>query len=397
MVEEEPTKVVDDPVVSVDDEEEGSDDDFLYEELEVESEVDVEDNYSEDLEAIIQSLETAKDEDQAGAKADEGDGDRGTAPGEVTRRPEVIDDFFRNFLVKMNLTRTLESFETEWYEMKATGRLEEENVGSVPDIYILNQQLQDVISTLRAELRSSRAIAEKATSTWDKFRKERDFHRMHHKRVGQEKNKLLTDLKRLRKHYSQYEPTIKELRYKYEVAMKEKMLMRLERDRIASKLEGLEKTHQTMKTGDRLQAKVSTASTPGTSSSLLPKSAKKAATKKPAKMDPKHNLPAADRENPYAKLDFEPTPVSSFSLQKTFKGHLMSVSDIAIHPKKPVIATASDDTTWKLWSIPNGDLIMAGEGHKDWVAGPSFHPQGTHIAMASGDSTVKLWDFKAAR
>lgn len=61
MVEEEPTKVVDDPVVSVDDEEEGSDDDFLYEELEVESEVDVEDNYSEDLEAIIRSLETAKD------------------------------------------------------------------------------------------------------------------------------------------------------------------------------------------------------------------------------------------------------------------------------------------------------------------------------------------------
>ena len=38
--------------------------------------------------------------------------------------------------------------------------------------------------------------------------KERDFHRMHHKRVGQEKNKLLTDIKRLRKHYSQYEPTI---------------------------------------------------------------------------------------------------------------------------------------------------------------------------------------------
>lgn len=29
------------------------------------------------------------------------------------------------------------------------------------------------------------AIAERAQGTWDKFRKERDFHRMHHKRVVQ--------------------------------------------------------------------------------------------------------------------------------------------------------------------------------------------------------------------
>ena len=41
-----------------------------------------------------------------------------------------------------------------------------------------------------------------ASATWDKFRKERDFHRMHHKRVAQEKNKLLHDMQVLKKHYS---------------------------------------------------------------------------------------------------------------------------------------------------------------------------------------------------
>ena len=41
-----------------------------------------------------------------------------------------------------------------------------------------------------------------ASATWDKFRKERDFHRMHHKRVAQEKNRLISDLQRLKKHYS---------------------------------------------------------------------------------------------------------------------------------------------------------------------------------------------------
>merc|ERR1719465_275423 len=84
-------------------------------------------------------------------------------------------------------------------------------------------------------------VAEKAKTTWDKFRKERDFHRMHHRRVVQEKNRLIIDLKRLKRHYEQYEPTLTELRHKYEVSMKEKMLMRLERDRFLSKAESLQK------------------------------------------------------------------------------------------------------------------------------------------------------------
>jgi hypothetical protein len=96
---------------------------------------------------------------------------------------------------------------------------------------------------------------------------------MHHKRVVQEKNRLITDIKRLKArgrrgrgrqsrddaspatrrdtrgpspvpapppppvqaHYSKYEPTILELKRKYEAAMKEKMLAGLERDKMAAK------------------------------------------------------------------------------------------------------------------------------------------------------------------
>lgn len=52
-----------------------------------------------------------------------------------------------------------------------------------------------------------------------RLRKERDFHRMHHKRVVQEKNKLITDIKRLKKHYASYEPTLVTLKQKYEVCI----------------------------------------------------------------------------------------------------------------------------------------------------------------------------------
>jgi hypothetical protein len=60
-----------------------------------------------------------------------------TPPGTVVRRPEVMDDFIRNFYVKMGLTRTAEVFEAEWYELKATGCLEGAAT-TVPDIYLRN-------------------------------------------------------------------------------------------------------------------------------------------------------------------------------------------------------------------------------------------------------------------
>lgn len=60
------------------------------------------------------------------------------------------------------------------------------------------QELEDELASMRQELMSARDVAARASSTWDKFRKERDFHRMHHKRVAQEKNKLIADIKRLK-------------------------------------------------------------------------------------------------------------------------------------------------------------------------------------------------------
>jgi hypothetical protein len=52
----------------------------------------------------------------------------------------------------------------------------------------------------------------------------------------QEKNKLITDIKQLKTHYAKYEPTILELKKKYEVAMKEKMLMSIERDKAEARV-----------------------------------------------------------------------------------------------------------------------------------------------------------------
>lgn len=79
-----------------------------------------------------------------------------------------------------------------------------------------------------------------------KLRKERDYHRMHHRRVVQEKNRLITDLKRMKDHYACFEPTLRQLKCKYELAMKEKMLTKLEKDRAVSQVQGLKSTLKTI-------------------------------------------------------------------------------------------------------------------------------------------------------
>ncbi len=51
---------------------------------------------------------------------------------------------------------------------------------------------------------------------------------------------------RLKNHYSNYEPTLRQLKTKYESAMKEKMLTKLERDRAVGQVAGLQSTLKNM-------------------------------------------------------------------------------------------------------------------------------------------------------
>lgn len=300
----------------------------------------------------------------------------------VTRLPEVIDDFVRNYLVKAGLERTLDCFETEWYEKKAElVQKGGEGIDSllVPDVYQQNAKGMEELAMVKEELEKTKNVADKAKSVWEKLKKDRDYHKMSHQRVVQEKSKLITDIKRLQAQCSKYEPTIVELRHKYETCMKEKMLVRLDRDKLATRIQQLEARLKEM-ANQQVEGAAPKKEPP----------AKKANGDTP--------WPAEDRHNPYRGVIFKaPNNCVSWGPKQSHKGHSMSVSCIALHPKTATAATASDDTSWKLWSVPNGELIMSGDDHKDWIASVDFHPRGTHLATASGDKTVKVWDFLKAK
>ena len=46
---------------------------------------------------------------------------------------------------------TLDQFNAEWYELQRKGKLDEEDVGVVPDIYLRNEELDAQVKSLRTE------------------------------------------------------------------------------------------------------------------------------------------------------------------------------------------------------------------------------------------------------
>lgn len=138
------------------------------------------------------------------------------------------------------MKRTLDSFQQEWFELKTRGELDMDQMPEIPKVYKENIDLSNVLTQLQKEVDEARIIAEKSRSTYDKLRKQRDFQKINHRRVQQEKQKLNNDIGKLKNKYESYQDTFEALSNKYESAIKEKMLMKLEKDRLAAKVENLE-------------------------------------------------------------------------------------------------------------------------------------------------------------
>ena len=98
------------------------------------------------------------------------------------------------------------------------------------------------------------------------------------------------------------------------------------------------------------------------------------------------------RPNPYLAMDYDDL-VQKLSCVKTIWAHDKGVAGMALHLKKQIIATVSDDCTWKIFNMEDGENILSGEGHWDWISGVDFHPAGSHLVTGSGDKSIKIWDF----
>ncbi|NEP60467.1 MAG: hypothetical protein F6K31_26270 [Symploca sp. SIO2G7] len=97
------------------------------------------------------------------------------------------------------------------------------------------------------------------------------------------------------------------------------------------------------------------------------------------------------REGSIDKSSSKIIPKNSYAHQD-----IEMINKLVFSPDSSIIASASPDTTIKLWSI-EGDLLKTLTGHNDWIRWISFSPDGKLLASSSNDGTVKIWNLREGK
>ena len=162
-------------------------------------------------------------------------------------REEVIDDFIRNVLKKYNMTETLNLFQViipndgqeEWHMLFKKGAFHDNELGHFTDIYNKNAKLQEKLELMRKDVEEAKAKADKEKKNWEQLRKERDFHVTHYHRVEGEKKELSEQIKLLKDKHKLFEQSLQELGKKYDLTMKQKILIKLDKDAKTRQLDSM--------------------------------------------------------------------------------------------------------------------------------------------------------------
>uniref|UniRef100_A0A3Q3W7W8 Sperm associated antigen 16 n=1 Tax=Mola mola TaxID=94237 RepID=A0A3Q3W7W8_MOLML len=179
---------------------------------------------------------------QACVEAFHGRAEAHAAPGAdvppiTHHHPEAVDDFLRNFLSQMSMAETLDCFQTEWAEKVQKRLVDAERVDVVPDVYSENQRLYSKLINTQREEEEYRRAAAAGAGTLERAQKARDFYKLQHKRVVQEKNRLLEEMRRLKAQCDSCEHEMRRMDEKYQASVKQMMLVAAQRDKRAGQLD----------------------------------------------------------------------------------------------------------------------------------------------------------------
>lgn len=95
-----------------------------------------------------------------------------------------------------------------------------------------------------------------------------------------------------------------------------------------------------------------------------------------------------------AKEKVEVWNVPTRALTLTLIGHTASVSEIAFSPTGTLIATASHDSTVKIWDAVNGKLLQSFAVPDSAIAALGFSPDGQQLATGGDDRKLRIWDVE---
>ena len=82
---------------------------------------------------------------------------------------------------------------------------------------------------------------------------------------------------------------------------------------------------------------------------------------------------------------------------RALEGHSKPVNSVAITPDGQIAVSASNDRTLRVWDLANGRELLTCHGHSDWVRSVAVSPNGKWFVSASDDKTLKIWDLANGR
>ena len=414
------------PALSSTDDQLQADEALLHEEEEDDSTGEAGETGEEthDVMALIAALKASANESSTSSSGSGGPGtavqDGGTADARTASENEALQAL-TNVLTRLGLSSTA-----------ATLREEVSDSATHVSLSRLPAELQGLaVNELQQQIDRAHKLMEKTIANYSQLQRQRDYHRLHHRRVIQEKNILIRDVKRLRSVIDKHQPTIESLQMKLASVTKDKNLLRFERDRLKTKLEAAHANSATQSLSapsEALQEQVpatrqrTAATVPATAvkvaagSSINSATARRTSTvtedtaRQPKSSTSRINstmtvlpndslLPTESSATVSISLlqaqQSQPiVPLSQFRCAASCSAHSAAVSNIAMHPSKPILATVSDDQSWKLWSATNGELLLSADSaHGDWLSCVDFHPAGQMIVTAGGDASIKMWDL----
>ncbi|EDQ88273.1 uncharacterized protein MONBRDRAFT_26509 [Monosiga brevicollis MX1] len=314
--------------------------------------------------------------------------------------PEPAEDYVRNFLLRHGLTTTLATFQQEWYTKVLQGELPERTDEPAPDLYRELDHLRQQVQNFQQQSVHQTNKQTSSQNKVEKLQKERDYHRLNHRRILQEKTKFVNEIKSLKDLSSRLEEELVALRAKHDALLREKALIRLDRDRTKTQMNSIQATlRQTQ------------LETNGSSATMMQPAPPSTETER-GKALRQHRNPvfeSAPRLEETTRMrafnvnpdDLLPPPeakpmtgarAQALSVVNTVHAHTSSITALALHPNGETFATVSDDGHLKLWALPTAQPVFDVLAHTEWIADVRFSPTGTVLATASGDGSVRLWD-----